>query len=71
MSKHHKAGSAAAIRPIDDLIRNPGINSSKGMTMAGAEPEDIEGESTFEGDVENDVVPNRPVTANQRGRTNS
>jgi hypothetical protein len=70
MSKHQKAGSPGAIKPIDDLVRNPGINSSKGMAAAGADPEDIAGDATLEGDTENDVVPDRPIDPNHRGRTN-
>src|SRR3954464_11618915 len=53
-SKHPKLD-----RPSDvDLVRNPGIGSSKGVTMSQAsldDLEDLEGENTFEGDVENDT----------------
>lgn len=41
-----------------DLRENPLIGGSKGMTMAGISPDDVEdilGENTIEGDVENDV----------------
>ena len=41
-----------------DLYDNPMIGGSKGATMAGISPEDLEnalGENTIEGDVENDV----------------
>ena len=55
-SKHPKLD-----RPSDvDLVRNPGIGSSKGVTMAQAsldDLEELEGENTFEGDVENDTNP--------------
>src|SRR5438094_10412705 len=55
-SKHPKLD-----RPSDvDLVRNPGIGSSKGVTMAQAsldDLEDLEGENTIEGDVENDTNP--------------
>jgi hypothetical protein len=55
-SKHPKLD-----RPTDiDLVRNPGIGSSKGVTMAQAsleDLEDLEGKNTFEGDVENDTNP--------------
>lgn len=71
MSKHLKAGTPGAVKPQDDLERNPGINSSKGMTMAGAEPEDIEADSTFEGDVANDVNDAGGIDPNQSGRTNA
>src|SRR4051794_39113424 len=46
-------------RPTNvDLVRNPLIGGSKGTTMAGVSPdelEEFEGANTFEGDVENDV----------------
>ena len=41
-----------------DLHDNPLIGASKGVTMAGASREDLEevmGENTIEGDLENDV----------------
>ena len=41
-----------------DLRENPLIGGSKGLTMAGISPDDVEdilGENTIEGDVENDV----------------
>ena len=41
----------------DDLDRNPGIGQSKGTTIAGGEPSDIEGENTVEGDTDNDTQP--------------
>jgi len=53
-SKHPKLD-----RPTNvDLVRNPGIGRSKGVTMAQADLDDLqalEGENTFEGDVENDT----------------
>ena len=53
-SKHPKLN-----RPTNvDLVRNPLIGASKGVTMAQATPEDLEalqGENTIEGDVENDT----------------
>lgn len=46
-------------RPTNlDLVRNPLIGGSKGITMAQASPDDLEtleGVSTIEGDVENDT----------------
>jgi hypothetical protein len=68
MSRHAKT-----VRPSDkDLVENPLIGGSKGTTMAGASPEDleeIEGVNTIEGDVENDTnaqggvdKPTRPTT---------
>jgi len=48
-------------RPTNvDLVRNPLIGGSKGMTMAGVTPDELEelvGASTFEGDIENDTNP--------------
>jgi hypothetical protein len=71
MSRHAKQH-----RPTDaDLKGNPLIGGSKGTTMAGVTPdelEEFEGENTIEGDVENDVNPlggiNRPVGAGRRAR---
>ena len=58
-------------RPADDLERNPGIGGSKGMfSRTGANPEEIEGANTAEGDVMNDVTPQGAVNPNQQGRTN-
>jgi hypothetical protein len=54
------------VSPPDDLERNPGIGASKGTTMAGADPDEIEGDNTFEGDVENDVTPGGGVDPDQR-----
>jgi hypothetical protein len=46
-------------KPSDaDLRNNPLIGASKGATLAGASPEDIEdsqGTNTIEGDLENDT----------------
>ena len=59
--------------PTDaDLKGNPGIGSAKGMTMSGGDPADLEGDSTYEGDVENDVDPRTgAVREDQLGHTNS
>ncbi|GJD34398.1 hypothetical protein [Methylobacterium aerolatum] len=55
--------------PTDaDLKGNPGIGTSKGM--AGADPEDLEADSTFEGDVENETTPEGGVDPNHRPRKN-
>ena len=57
--------------PTDaDLKGNPGIGSSKGTTAAGGYPEEIEGESTVEGDVENETTAEGGVDPNHLGRTN-
>jgi hypothetical protein len=54
MSKHSKLP-----RPTNvDLVRNPGIGGSKGVTMSQASLDDLdalEGANTFEGDIENDT----------------
>ena len=50
-----------------DLTGNPGIGSSKGTE---AEGDDLDGETTFEGDVLSDATPEGGVDPNQRGRTN-
>jgi len=53
-SKHPKLDHPTNV----DLVRNPGIGRSKGVTMAQANLDDLdalEGENTFEGDVENDT----------------
>ena len=48
-------------KPSDrDLEENPLIGGSKGTTIAGASPDDlddIQGENTIEGDLENDTTP--------------
>lgn len=65
MTKHSKT-----TRPSDiDLYRNPLIGGSKGVTMAQATPddlEDVEGENTFEGDIENDTNPQGGIEAPDR-----
>ena len=52
-----------------DLERNPGIGQSKGSFMTGESPEEIEGDNTVEGDIENDATLQGAVTADE-GRTN-
>jgi hypothetical protein len=53
----------------DDFKRNPGIGGSKGATAAGADPDEIEGENTFEGDLENDTRADGSLNPDP-GRTN-
>lgn len=53
-----------------DLKRNPEIGQSEGSFATGDDPEDIEGENTVVGDVENDSTPGGGVDPNQLGRTN-
>ncbi len=79
MSNKHNTGpdnqgdgrSVDTPRPPDDLERNPGIGASKGVfSRTSADPEEIEGANTVEGDVMNDVSPSGAVSPNRRGRTN-
>src|SRR3546814_1111767 len=64
MSTTEKDGIAGP-KQDEDLRRNPGIGQSKGTTAAGEKVEEIEGDNTVEGDIENDpdaaggVDPNR------------
>ncbi|MDB5557971.1 MAG: hypothetical protein JWQ36_905 [Enterovirga sp.] len=65
-NKHLKTES-----PSDaDLKGNPGIGQSKGTTMAGEDVSTIAGESTVEGDVENETTPQGGVDPAHTGRTN-
>lgn len=61
-------------KPTDkDLRQNPGIGTSKGTIKGGEildDDESLDGENTFQGDVENDVTPQGGVDPDQRGRTN-
>ena len=65
-TKHDKGDSPFP----DDLERNPGIGKSKGAFETGVDPEEIEGENTVEGDVQNDSGLGGGVNANQLGREN-
>jgi len=53
-----------------DLKRNPGIGQSKGTFATGLDIEEIEGENTVEGDIENDPSPSGAVPERKLGRTN-
>lgn len=53
-----------------DLAGNPGIGAAKGMTIAGGDPEEIAGENTFEGDVENEPNDQGGVDPAHVGRVN-
>ena len=65
------ARGAPGPRPPDDLERNPGIGTSKGVHSAtGVDPEDLEADNTVEGDVMNDTTQTGGVNPNQTGRTN-
>ena len=55
--------------PTDaDLKGNPGIGTSKGME--GVDPEELEADSTFEGDVENETNLAGGIDPNPRPRKN-
>lgn len=53
-----------------DLRGNPGIGTSKGARMSGSDPEELEADSTFEGDVENETKADGGVDPKHLGRTN-
>ena len=57
-------------RPRSDLDVDPGIGSSKGTTMSGEDPRNLDGGSTFEGDVMNQTSREGGVDPDQTGRTN-
>ena len=56
MSNKHFRPDEQPVELQDDLERNPGIGSSKGIfaRTSGKDSELIEGENTIEGDTEND-----------------
>ena len=56
MSNKHFRPDEQPVKLQDDLERNPGIGSAKGLfARAGGQDEDlIEGDNTFEGDTDND-----------------
>ena len=65
MAKHPKTET-----PTDaDLKGNPGIGQSKGLT--GTDPAEIEGDSTVEGDVENETTREGGIDPDHRGRGNA
>lgn len=68
-SKHDKALDEGPM--TSDLDRNPEIGQSKGAFGLGETPETIEGESTVEGDVENDPAADGSIPEGHLGRTNS
>ena len=67
-SKHPKTQSQD--RPRSDLAVDPGIGTSKGTTMSGEDPRDLDGGSTFEGDVANQTTREGGVDPKKMGRTN-
>lgn len=68
MSKHPPAGQQPTPSANDDLERDPGVGTSKGTFATGVDAEEIEGENTFEGDVDNDVDRTGAVREDIRGR---
>jgi hypothetical protein len=67
-SKHGKTRPGDA--PRENLLDNPEIGASKGANAGKGNLDLIEGESTFEGDVENDTTPQGGVDPRQVGRKN-
>ena len=68
-SKHDKSQDEGPF--TNDLERNPGIGQSKGAFALGEKSEDVEGENTVEGDVENDPAADGSVPEGHLGRTTS
>ena len=66
-TKHQKGDKSFT----DDLARNPGIGQSKGGFATGIPPEEIEGENTVEGDIDNDSTATDGVPERKRERTNA
>ena len=66
----NRSKGIAGPKQDEDLRRNPGIGQSKGTFATGVDPEEIEGENTFEGDVENDPDALGRVNADKIGRKN-
>lgn len=65
--KHDKKGPS----PFpDDILRNPGIGQSKGAFMTGADSDEIIGDNTVEGDVDNDSTVVGGVPERENARTN-
>lgn len=68
MSKHPAPGNQP-VKPPDDLERNPGIGQSPGLDRhIGLE--ELAGDNTVEGDIENDVDATGAINPAQRGRHN-
>jgi hypothetical protein len=66
--KHPLSGHEPDPLPRDDLADNPGIKASRGTTIAGEDPELIEGENTVEGDVGEDANRAGGISRKRRGR---
>ncbi len=71
MSNKHLRPDETPVDLQDDLERNPGIGSSKGLfaEAGGRDADLIEGENTIEGDTDNDGGVAGGINPNQ-GRTN-
>lgn len=63
-TKHPKTTTPSDV----DLKRNPGIGTSKGTIKQGEI--ELDGDNTFEGDVENDTTAGGGINPRQTGRTN-
>jgi hypothetical protein len=66
--KHPRPGHPVIQPPMDDLTCDPGIKSSRGT--AGADPEELAGENTIEGDVANQTDRSGAIRPDDWGRTN-
>jgi hypothetical protein len=67
-TKHRKSRGDGTF--TGDFERNPGIGQSGGAFATGADPRELEGENTVEGDVENDAEAQGGIDEHQRARTN-
>ncbi len=71
MSNKHFRPDEQPVKLTDDLERNPGIGQSGGLfARTGEDPSLIEGDNTFEGDVENDASVGQAAAPSRLGRTN-
>jgi len=69
-TEHEKTDASKNPFP-DDLDRDPGIGKSKGaFARTGQDPDEIEGENTVDGDVQNDSTYGGGADPAQLGRTN-
>jgi hypothetical protein len=74
MSNKHLRPDETPVELKDDLDENPGIGQSKGLfARTGADASDaglIEGDSTVQGDIENDSSAGDGADGRRLGRTN-
>ncbi len=72
MGNKHPSPDEAPVKGPDDLDENPGIGQSKGLfARAGSkDAELIAGDSTVEGDVENDSALGQGADTDEVGREN-